>query len=134
MNSLPQPFKTAKRRVHHKRHSVMPPTPPVALLLVAASYDTDEFSVTLVFDRAVNAAGLDASAITVDDGEFAAGLFVGSGPATIVNPTTIKIFLEEIGGPTVSDVELSATGASGIVAVDDGGTWEGAAGVVLPFP
>ena len=107
---------------------------PVALMLVAATYDTDDFSVTLVFDRAVDAAGLDAAAITVDDGEFAAGLFEGAGPATIVNPTTIKLFLEEIGGPTVNDVELTATATGGIVAVDDGGTWAGVTAVVLPFP
>lgn len=108
--------------------------PPAALTLVSASYDTDEFSVTLAFDRAVDAAGLDASAISVDDGVYAAGSFVGSGPATIVNPTTIKVFLEEIGGPTVPDVELTATAGTGIVAVDDGGTWAGVTNVVLPFP
>jgi hypothetical protein len=108
--------------------------PPVALALVSATYDIDDGSVVLTFDRAVDAAELDASAITVDDGVYQGGFFVGSGPATVVNPTTIKIFLEVIGGPTVSDVELSATGASGIVAVDDGGTWAGVTGLVLPFP
>jgi hypothetical protein len=41
----------------------------------------------------------------------------------VIHPTTIKVFLEEIGGPTAPDVELAATAASGIVAVDDGGTW-----------
>jgi len=108
--------------------------PPAALTLVSASFDLDDFSVLLAFDRAVDAAGLAASAITVDDGAFAAGLFVGSGPATVINPTTIKVFLEEIGGPTVPDVELSATAATGIVAVDDGGTWGGVTGLVLPYP
>jgi hypothetical protein len=108
--------------------------PPLALTLVSASYDSDDFSVTLAFDRAVDASGLDAAAVTVDDGEFAAGRFVGSGPATVINPTTIKVFLEEVGGPTVPDVELSATAARGIVGVDDGGTWAGVTGLVLPFP
>jgi hypothetical protein len=107
--------------------------PAVAVALVSASYDLDDGSVILTFDRAVNASALDASAITVNDGEFAAGLFVGSGPATVINPTTIKLFLEEIGGPTVNDVELTATAASGIVAVDDGGTWAGVTALVLPF-
>ena len=108
--------------------------PPVALTLVSATYDTDDFSVVLTFDRAVDASALVASAITLDDGVYAAGSFVGSGPATVVNPTTIKVFLEEIGGPSVPDVELSATAATGIVAVDDGGTWPGVTGLVLPFP
>ena len=100
---------------------------------MAATYDTDDFSVLLNFDRAVDASGLAPAAITLQDGEFAVGSFVGSGPATVVNPTTIRVFLEEIGGPSVSDVELTATAASGIVAVEDGGTWAGVAGLVLPF-
>ena len=116
------------------RRKQTPPTPPVALVLVSATYDTDDLSVVLTFDRAVDAAGLDAAAITVDDGVYAAGFFVGSGPATVVNPTTIKVFLEEVGPPTVPDVELSATAATGIVAVDDGGTWGGVTALVLPFP
>ena len=111
-----------------------PPTPPVALVLVSASFDTDDFSVVLAFDRAVDASALDAAQITLDDGVYAAGSFVGSGPATVINPTTIKVFLEEIGGPTVPDVELSATAATGIVATDDGGTWAGVTALVLPFP
>jgi hypothetical protein len=111
-----------------------PPAPPAALTLVAASFDLDDFSVVLTFDRGVDAAGLNAAAITLQDGEFAVGSFVGSGPATVINPTTIKVFLEEIGGPTVPDVELSATAATGIVAVDDGGTWGGVTALVLPFP
>jgi hypothetical protein len=117
-----------------RRQRTPAPPPPLALTLVSASYDTDDGSVVLSFDRAVDAAGLDAAAITLDDGEFAAGLFVGSGPATVINPTTIKIFLEEVGGPTVPDVELSATAASRIVASDDGGTWAGVSGLVLPYP
>jgi len=76
----------------------------------------------------------DPAAITVQDGEFAVGLFVGSGPATVVNPTTIQVFLEQIGSPTVPDVELSATAGTGIVAADDGGTWAGVTALVLPFP
>ena len=105
----------------------------MALTLVAAAYDTDDFSVLLTFDRAVDASGLDPSQVTLQDGEFAAGSFVGSGPATVVGPAAIRVFLEEIGGPTVPDVELSATALTGVVAVDDGGTWAGVAGLVLPF-
>ena len=102
-------------------------------MLVAATYDIETESVVLTFDRAVDASALDPAAIRVQDGLYAAGLFVGSGPATIVNPTTIQVFLEQIGSPTVSDVELWATAASGIVAVDDGGTWPGVTALVLPF-
>ena len=134
MKSLPQPFKTARRRVHRKRHSVMTPAPPAALTLASATYDIETESVILSFDRAVDASAYDPAAITVQDGEFAAGLFVGSGPAEVVNPTTIQVFLEQIGSPTVPDVELSATALTGIVATDDGGTWAGVTNLVLPFP
>jgi hypothetical protein len=108
--------------------------PPAALTLVSATYDIETESVILAFDRAVDAAAYDPAAITVQDGVYAGGLFVGSGPATVINPTTIQVFLEQIGSPTVSDVELSATAATGIVATDDGGTWAGVTNVVLPFP
>jgi hypothetical protein len=105
----------------------------VALNLVAATYDVDTQSVTLVFDRAVDVSTFDPAEITLQDGIYTAGSFVGSGPATVVNPTTIQVFLEQIGSPTVSDVELSATAFTGIVAVDDGGTWAGVSDLVLPF-
>jgi hypothetical protein len=108
--------------------------PPAALTLVSATYDIETESVTLAFDRAVDASAYDPAAITVQDGVFAAGLFVGSGPASVINPTTIQVFLEQIGSPTVSDVELWATAATGIVATDDGGTWAGVTALVLPFP
>ena len=121
---------------HRAREHATPaaPPPPLALTLVSATYDIETESVVLAFDRAVDASAYDPAAITVQDGEFAAGLFVGSGPAEVVNPTTIQVFLEQIGSPTVSDVELSATAATGIVATDDGGTWGGVTGLVLPFP
>jgi hypothetical protein len=131
---IPFPPFIPRKPIRYRPKPAATRSAPAALTLVAASYDTDEFSVTLVFDRAVDASGLDAAAVTVDDGEFAAGRFVGSGPATVINPTTIKVFLEEVGGPTVPDVELTSTAASGIVATDDGGTWAGVAGLVLPFP
>ena len=70
----------------------------------------------------------------MQDGVYAGGLFVGSRPATVVSPTTIQVFLEQIGNPTVPDIELPATALSGIVAVDDGGAWAGVTGLVLPFP
>jgi hypothetical protein len=111
----------------------VPPAPPAALVLVAASYDIETESVILAFDRAVDAAAYDPAAITVQDGVYAGGLFVGSGPATVVNPTTIQVFLEQIGSPTVSDVELWATALTGILATDDGGTWAGVTALVLPF-
>jgi len=54
--------------------------------------------------------------------------------ASVVIPTTIQVFLEQIGSPTVSDVELSATAATGIVATDDGANWAGVTSLFSPFP
>ena len=117
-----------------REHATATATPPAALTLVSATYDIETESVILAFDRAVDASAYDPAAITVQDGVYAGGLFVGSGPASVINPTTIQVLLEQIGSPTVPDVELSATALSGIVAVDDGGAWAGVTGLVLPFP
>jgi hypothetical protein len=106
----------------------------VSLVLVSATYDIETESVVLAFDRAVDAAAYDPAQITVQDGIYAGGLFGGSGPASVINPTTIEVSLEQIGSPTVPDVELSATALTGIVAVEDGGTWAGVTNLVLPFP
>jgi len=128
-----QPRKPFRHRAR-EHATTEPPPPPVALTLVAATYDIETESVVLAFDRAVDASAYDPTAITVQDGVYAGGLFVGSGPATVVNPTTIQVFLEQIGSPTVSNVELSATALTGIVTVNDGGTWGGVTGLVLPYP
>src|SRR5687768_2010592 len=61
-------FPKFRRRARPKRTppAPPPPPPPVALTLVAASYEAGA-SVTLVFDRAVDAAGLDAGQVMVND-------------------------------------------------------------------
>jgi hypothetical protein len=136
--TLPTPLPTfiPRRAIRYRQKPAGPKeqVAPVALTLVAATYDIETESVTLAFDRAVDAAAYDPAAITAQDGLYAGGLFVGSGPASVINPATIQVFLEQIGSPTVSDVELSATALTGIVAVDDGGTWAGVTNLVLPFP
>src|SRR5688500_4445196 len=69
-------FPKFRRRARPKRTPPAPP-PPVALTLVAASYETGA-SVTLVFDRAVDAAGLDAGQVMVNDLAEAPGVqYVG---------------------------------------------------------
>ncbi|HEV2294953.1 MAG TPA: hypothetical protein VGR35_13955 [Tepidisphaeraceae bacterium] len=107
-------------------------TPPAALMLVAAEYDS-EVSVTLTFDRAIDVAGLVGSAIVVEDA--GAGLrFEATGPVTIINPQTVRIGLGETGPSGTADNILNASAGSGIVAVDDGGMWAGVSDLVLPFP
>jgi hypothetical protein len=72
----------------------------------------------------------------VKDGAFNGMAFRGTsdpGPQ-LLNPTTVKVWLIDIGEFTGGGVLLSATGATGIVADDDGGTWAGVTDLGLPYP
>ena len=109
--------------------------PPAALTRVAAGYEPG-VAVTLTFDRAIDIAGLGAGgagAITVTD-EDLEEQFVGTGAGTMLGPAAVRVALAPqfplAGEPTA----LTATGGTGIVATDDGGTWAGAAALGLPFP
>jgi hypothetical protein len=134
MNSLPQPFKTARRRVHRKRRSsVMTPAPLQTLVLVSASYDENVPMVFLTFDRPVNALAMAVGAVTVNDGSINSGIYGGVGAPGVESPTVISVVLEYLADAPVGPVTLSATALSGIVAVDDGGTWAGVSELGLPF-
>jgi hypothetical protein len=123
-----------RRRAGALKPRKAPPAPPVALTLVSAAYDQDAGTVTLAFDRAIDAAGFQGAEIALADGVFSGGTFEGAaGAPTLVNPTTISIALEEIGPAPLPSVTLSATALTGIVAVDDGGTWAGVSDLALPF-
>ncbi|HEV2296749.1 MAG TPA: hypothetical protein VGR35_23105 [Tepidisphaeraceae bacterium] len=90
-------------------------------------------SVTLTFDRAIDVAGLVGSAIVVEDA--GAGLrFEATGLVTIIDPQTVRIGLGETGPSGTAENTLTASGGTGIVAVDDGGMWAGVTELVLPFP
>jgi hypothetical protein len=135
MNPLPQPFKTAKRRVPRKRRAPgATPPGPATLTLIAATYDTGTLTLSLTFDRAVNIDALDGAAITVDDPVFHEASYPGDGGAVLVTPDTVEIALGLPLAPTGTVQTLTATAANGIVAVDDGGTWPGVVEVALPFP
>jgi hypothetical protein len=54
--------------------------------------------------------------------------------ATLVAPNTVQLVLIDIGFYSTPNMLLSATGTSGIKAVDDGGTWAGVTDLVLPYP
>jgi hypothetical protein len=114
-----------------KARKAPPAPPPAALTLVAASYSTGAW-VRLTFDRAVDIAGINVAAITVND-DPSDEAYVGSGTATLFAPETVQVPLVISHGASGPGTELSATGASGIVAVDDGGTWVGVADLSLPF-
>jgi hypothetical protein len=107
---------------------------PAALTLVAAAYDPDEQTATLQFDRAVDIAAFDGTQITINDGEEMTQTFNGGGGASLLDPLTVRISLAVIGDSVGAGVTMTASAMSGIVASDDGGTWEGATGLGLPFP
>src|SRR5438128_1470991 len=84
MPPLPQPFKTAPRRVHRKRRAAEPATTPAMLTLVSAIYEGDDSPelLTLAFNRAVDTSGLVGTAIVVRDGALNARLYKGTGAIT----------------------------------------------------
>lgn len=106
--------------------------PAAALTLVAASYSTGAW-VRLTFDRAVDIAGIDVAAITVND-DPSDEAYVGSGVATLFAPETVQVPLVISHGAMGPGTELTATAATGIVATDDGGTWVGVSDLSMPFP
>ena len=107
-------------------------TPPTVLTLVSASY-VEGTSITLTFDREINVAGLVGSAILVNDPSNGSQ-FAATGSVTVIDPTTVEIGLVFVQDWSAGDISLNATAGTGIVAVDDGGTWAGVTDLALPFP
>jgi hypothetical protein len=103
-------------------------------MLVSATYDHTAPTLTLVFDRAVEIDGFSGSAISVEDAQENFFRYDGNGGAELLGPATVRITLIPIDDATGTGVRLSASAASGIVAVSDGGIWAGASDLGLPFP
>ena len=108
--------------------------PPAALNLVAASLDNpgDPSEVVLTFDRAVDSSGMDPAQVTV--GTITTGGLYQGFKADQADPNIVHVSLTGIGEYDQSNIMMFATDATGIVAVDDGGTWSGTGGTGLPFP
>ena len=130
---VPAPVPYRSRRGRIKRATAVRP-PGVALTLVAAIYNENDGLLQLRFDRAINAAGLVGTAITVKDGSFDQCTWNGVSAVNIIDPQTIELTLIQGGSYVVDEVTLTAAAGNGIVAVNDGGTWAGATNVALPFP
>ena len=110
------------------------PVPPVALTLISASYDEGATTLTLTFDRAIDIAGIDGSFILLRDGSGAEMLYDASGEAVLTGPASVELTLVAVEGDSTPGVVLSVSPENGIVAVDDGGTWDGVAELALPYP
>ena len=110
-----------------------PPAPAQTLVLVSANYDETVPILSLVFDRAIDASGFVASQVIVTDGSFNMSVYGGVGPAIVEAPSRISVALQFLATAPLAPTTLSATASTGLVAVDDGGTWAGVSDVGLPF-
>src|SRR4051812_11484176 len=107
-----------------KRASAAPVPPPVVgPVLVAASYEKDNF-VQLSFDRAIDAGGVIGTQIFVADG-INGKTYNATSAVTVIDPQTVRIGLIEIGATLGISVTLSASAENGIVASDDHEPWAG---------
>jgi hypothetical protein len=119
-----------------KPRKAPPAPPPAALTLVSATYDEIEGVVLLTFDRAVSIdAFVGGAAIVVRDGEMNLTAYQAAADgASLEAPAQVLIVLTPTGSASGGAVEMTASAANGIVAVDDGGTWAGVTDLSLPFP
>ena len=118
-----------------KPRKAPPAPPPAPLVLVAATYDENDAIVFLTFDRPVDVAAFDGSAVFLGDPTFNNTAYAGTSPAYLDAPTIVRVILTATGPYFNTEVDLNVSGVNGIVAVDDGGTWAGTGGILfLPYP
>jgi hypothetical protein len=130
--NTPPPFRSNRRPLKAKATT----TPlPVHLTLSAATYDLDSAALTLVFDRAINIAGIDAEAFYVNDDVFTHTLLQGD-PAQVTQtgPTAVQVVMQSIDDATPGPITMTVEAGNGIVAVAAGGAWAGVTGLGLPWP
>ena len=118
----------------NRRIPVKPAIGPAALVMTSATYSYSPAFVEIVFDRAVNVSLFNPAAIAVSDFDYNNLSYLGSGSAVLVDSVTVKVELTSVGPATGIGIKLNASNESGIVAVDDGGTWAGVSDYVLPDP
>jgi hypothetical protein len=104
-----------------------------ALGLVSATYDVGS-SITLKFNQPIDISQLNGPAITVND-SLNGTIFVGlDGPATRVDPFTVRVELEEDGPFAGQVTTLDATDDTDIRSVPGAKGWAGVSGMKLPYP
>ena len=115
---------------HHKRNRRQTPPGPPGLVLQSVLYPANSGeSIHLEFDRDINIGSINVGQILVSDSALNK-IRQGTGSATLIDSQTVQIDLEDAGSYSGDDDLLNASNDTGIVAVDDGGTWAG----VSDFP
>jgi hypothetical protein len=121
-----------RHRRHRAKRKTGPPG-PVALTLVSASFDSGTHFLTLTFDRAIDIGEVATDQIAVADGANTTQ-YVGDPDGAGAGDATMTLLMDATGAAAGGQVLLTASADTNIVAVDDGGTWDGVTGLVLPFP
>ena len=134
MNTNLPTFTPGRPPVHRKRRAAT--AGPAALTLLEASfvYVGPGGALTLVFDRAIDITSFVPSAITLEDPSGSGFAFAGTGVVDTPDAQTVVVEMGSTGTAEGTLDVVNATGATGIVAVDDGGTWSGVSGLGLPYP
>src|SRR5688500_6731686 len=124
--------KNAPRR--RRRQVVSSPPAPAALALLEAefTYVGPGATLRLEFGRAIDLSAFDPTQITVQDPLGTGFAFAGTGVVDTPQPQTVVVEMgQTVEAPGSSEV-MSATGATGIVAIDDGAAWAGVTNLGLP--
>jgi hypothetical protein len=130
----PPKFRKNRKPPEETAVASTPPVPGAPLNLVSAQYQVDpDLVLLMVFDRAVDISAFNGAAIELDDGAVNGQVYSGAS-ASAVDEVTVQVTLAAQGPESNPGIYLYGTGGSGIVAVDDGGTWVGVIGLALEIP
>jgi hypothetical protein len=134
MIKIAPPLEFPRRRPRPRRQFGPPPVAPLTLVAASFQYVGPGAALTLVFDRAIDITSFVPAAITLQDPSGSGFGFVGTGVVDTPDAQTVVVEMGSTGTAEGTLDVVNATGATGIVAVDDGGTWGGVSGLGLPYP
>lgn len=128
--SIPITFIPAKKRRRRARRPVVQQPPAEPPVLVAVGYEPG-VSVTLAFDRAIDAAAFVPGVLQVHDDAITGQIWNGTA-WTPTDPQTIVVTLVAVGQSFLPGTTLSVPPDNGITSAD-GTAWAGVVGVAIPF-
>lgn len=108
--------------------------PLFELELVSGIWDLIVPTLNLVFDRAINAAAYNPGEMVVNDTITFGREFTDISIRAQPSPEAINFNMLIGGAPVGIGVNLEATAATGLKAVNNGAKWPGVTTLQLPFP